>query len=540
MTDSPLVIFHLDLKVAQFKRNYLKGFFSRLERVGYTHVCFEIEDKVRLDSCPEAAWVEAWTKDEFSAILRDAREAGLGPFPLVQTLGHLEYLLRHGKYAPLRETPRGHAQICPSNPEAVKLVNNMCAEVGELFDNPPLFHIGGDETRSLGACTECGRRVATEGVSRLYIEHMRAICGPLIAAGSRPILWADIALAHPEALDELPRELVFCDWDYWTGEGAPDSIRIWSGGHATRGYPSRPRELPGAFMERFGEFLYPDGASSPPAPWFYTDYLRAKGYDVLCAPAARSSGDNMFFARQDHQPNCVGASVKALADGKALGVLLTSWAVRLNHVETQWLCFAVPGLVAATGKRTTAELMAAASETLGLGDAESVRRAHEALGVALPFTRSDGAVSLGLYGRRPEFVSEIGRFFSHPDAARHGVERAEKRLADYDEIEPALEAMRAGSGNDLVDARHWIAALRGMRHKAHLFLALAELVREGRRPYDRLDALENELAQVCDETADCLRDSYAPASVQGELQMRFGAERRFLMSDTDVQALVGK
>ena len=537
MVDSPLVIFHLDLKVAQFKRPYLKSLFVRLRRVGYTHVCFEIEDKVRLDTCPEAAWPEAYSKEEFASILADAKEAGLEAIPLVQTFGHLEYVLRHARFAPFREDPICHAQICPSSPGAVDLVEDMCAEVRELFDNPALMHIGGDETRQLGACPKCADRVRRGSGSRLYVEHMRNVCEPLIAAGTRPIFWADMVLGHPDALELMPREAIFCDWDYWTGDEPHPFVRVWTGKGAQQLDPRKPArrpagepgEFPEWFMKRYGRFLYPQGTAGPHATWFYAAYLRAHGYDVIVAPTARCSGDNMFFPSAVHMPNCVGACAKAILDRSAMGVLLTSWAVRLNHLETQWLSIAAPAMVAATGKKRRSELMETAAETLGFGDGKSLWRVQEALGRALPFTQSKRTLCHGLYGPRREFAVEVAEFFKNRDEARAAAAQVETQLAAYDEVESALESMCRNRRTDLVDTRHWVAALHGLRQKAHQFLALAEWHERGGLSAGRMAEIEHELAAVWDEHAACFQDSYTPGTLHRELMMRFGAEWRHLV-----------
>ena len=539
VSDSPLVIFHLDMKVAQFKRSYLKSLFSRLRRVGYTHVCFEIEDKVRLDVCPEAAWVEACSKEEFSSILGDARQAGLEPIPLVQTFGHLEYVLRHGRFVGLREEPRAHAQICPSNPEAVKFVREMCAEVRELFGNPDFFHVGGDETRSLGVCPACARRVASAGAAGIYLEHVRAVSDPLIAAGARPILWADMALAHPEVLDGMPREVVFCDWDYWTGDGSPETVLMWAGGQGVRLDTSEAASMPETFLSRYAEFLYPNGTSGPAAAWFYTDYLRSCGYDVIVAPSARCAGDNMFFPRAVHVPNCIGACARALIDRRARGVMITSWAVRLNHLETQWLSIAAPALVASTGRRRRVELMERAAELLGIGGGDSLWRVQEALGPALPLGDSLGPIRDEIYGMRHDLAGEVKRLFADERSARAREHQVEERLAAYDAVEPSLASICAHGRGDLVDTRHWLAALRGLRQKGHQFLALAEIHRQRKLSEPPLAAVEHELAQVWDETAACLEGSYTPATLHRELMMRFGAERRFVMPDGGAAALPG-
>ena len=45
--------------------------------------------------------------------------------PLVQTFGHLEFVLKRDRYSHLRETPNNYTSVCPLNPESVELVCSM-------------------------------------------------------------------------------------------------------------------------------------------------------------------------------------------------------------------------------------------------------------------------------------------------------------------------------------------------------------------------------------------------------------------------------
>jgi hypothetical protein len=48
------------------------------------------------------------------------------------------------------------------------------------------------------------QKAAKEGTSKLYIDHIKMLCDIVISLGKIPVMWADIALKHPEALKLLP------------------------------------------------------------------------------------------------------------------------------------------------------------------------------------------------------------------------------------------------------------------------------------------------------------------------------------------------
>jgi hypothetical protein len=81
-------------------------------------------------------------------------------------------------------------------------------------------------------------------------------CAIVRDLGKRPVLWADMVLKHPEALDELPRDIIFIDWNY------------------------------GWALDRFG--------SDP-------RILIEHGFEVWGSPALRSNPDNYFLLGRDRK-----------------------------------------------------------------------------------------------------------------------------------------------------------------------------------------------------------------------------------------------
>lgn len=91
----------------------------------------------------------------------------------------------------------------------------------------PLVNIGCDETFDVGwgrSKEEVARRAPTGGdqaLSRaraqLYFEFVQKIARACAEHRKRPMMWADIALTHPEMLHLLPREMVGLAWNYEPG-----------------------------------------------------------------------------------------------------------------------------------------------------------------------------------------------------------------------------------------------------------------------------------------------------------------------------------
>ena len=111
--------------------------------------------------------------------------------------------------------------MCPSDPGSFPLIAGLLDELLPLF--PSSFaNIGCDEAFDIGQ----GRSqalVAERGRAAVYMDWVQRVCAVARRHGKRPQFWADIALEHPEALDQLPADLVSLCWGY-----EPDSdFRHW-------------------------------------------------------------------------------------------------------------------------------------------------------------------------------------------------------------------------------------------------------------------------------------------------------------------------
>lgn len=99
---SGLKIVHLDLKGAPPKLSYYAEFFPFLKKLGASGVLIEYEDMFPYLSI-DASANNAYTRGEIETILKLANESSLEVIPLIQTFGHLEFLLKLQKYKHLRE-----------------------------------------------------------------------------------------------------------------------------------------------------------------------------------------------------------------------------------------------------------------------------------------------------------------------------------------------------------------------------------------------------------------------------------------------------
>lgn len=98
-------IVHIDLKGAPPLISYYEEFFPLIRSLGATGLLIEYEDMFPY-SRKELSALNAYRKNDIKRILELAAENELDVIPLVQTFGHLEFVLKLKQYKHLREVPK--------------------------------------------------------------------------------------------------------------------------------------------------------------------------------------------------------------------------------------------------------------------------------------------------------------------------------------------------------------------------------------------------------------------------------------------------
>ncbi len=119
---------HLDLKGAMAPAAYWQEVIRRLSRFKVNAVLLEYEDKFPYAAHPELAGPGALARAELDELLAIARDHFVEVIPLLQCLGHVEYVLRHPQYAALRESG-DLAQFCPQEPGSLTLWRELADEM---------------------------------------------------------------------------------------------------------------------------------------------------------------------------------------------------------------------------------------------------------------------------------------------------------------------------------------------------------------------------------------------------------------------------
>jgi hypothetical protein len=492
-----LTAFHIDMNIAQFRGAYLRSWLKELAAQGYNAILWEVENNIRWETCPECVSPDAFSKAEFKDILAYSRSLGLEPIPLLQTIGHCEYVLKNPKYKPLAEVPDRIDQYCPRNPDVAVFLKKWIEEYLEVFGKVRIFHLGADEAYTLGECPRCRAYAAAHSLSELYIDHINAMSRPLADKGIRPAIWGDMVLHHPEALDKLSRKIIILDWLYDRYDGC-GTVQIWGRGSLS------PGELDAAALDRFGRYIYPlgDEPGRDPDPFYTSDFLAANGFDIVVCPSSSCYGDSVFAPRTFfHLRNTADSFRKGNSEGLR-GAVLTSWTVHLFPWELQQPSIELVGFRARNPSVTLADFERAyvrahfGADDLGFFAAAGrlARRGLFNYAADLGFFKDARPVPVDYVAGRIEDIASKG--MTDPELVE-----CELRLREYRQ---GLELFRAydrtaKSGHAELEA--WILAARNLvnRAEASRFLLRTRAGREGtgapteaRRILEELKALRVE------------------------------------------------
>lgn len=217
----PLRMLHWDLKGYLPKFEVLCDEMRILAAYKVNAILLEIEDKYDYKCVKGFAVDGAYTYDEMREFSRLADSLHIKIVPKLQSIAHVDYILKHPQFAHLREN--NHVfQYCATNPEVQTLWEKMAAELMDVFRehrDGGYFHIGADESGNLGECPEC-RKLGAMGS---YKYKIKACIDFVNAHGWKPVMWDDIVRNHASADGEeslrsvLGRDAVLMYWAYGYG-----------------------------------------------------------------------------------------------------------------------------------------------------------------------------------------------------------------------------------------------------------------------------------------------------------------------------------
>jgi hypothetical protein len=266
---------------------HFKTWLRRLALLGYNMAMLYTEDTYTLPDEPYFGYLRgAYTADELREIDAYAARLGIEMIPCIQTLGHMEQILKWPAYRQVRDTG---SVLLVDEPATYALIDKMLARWSDVFRSRRV-HIGMDETHDLGR----GRFMDRFGYERafdIFNRHLANVVARCKAHGLEPMIWSDMyfrlgsetgdyydrACEIPQdVVDAIPPEVELVYWDYYHAD--KDFYLEWIARHRALGDPD---------TSAAAEPVMASGVWTWPTVWY--DRARTEAYALPCIEACRAS-----------------------------------------------------------------------------------------------------------------------------------------------------------------------------------------------------------------------------------------------------------
>ncbi len=224
---------------------HVKQWLRRLALLGYNQVMLYTEDTYEIPGEPRFGYQRGrYSQAELRELDTYATGLGMELVGCIQTLAHLEQILRWGEYQAIKDY---ESTSLVGEPKTYELIGKMLDAVGGALRTRRI-HIGMDEAWALGR----GAYLDKHGARRkfdIFNEHLAAVVKLCKERGLKPMIWSDMYFAMgspshgyydtacvipPDVVAEIPKEVQLVYWDYYHNDAA--FYRDWIGRHRAMGY----------------------------------------------------------------------------------------------------------------------------------------------------------------------------------------------------------------------------------------------------------------------------------------------------------------
>ena len=215
----------LDLARQMETMGFIKQFTDIIAANGYNFLFLYLEGRVRTESFPYPEDNECYTPGQMREIVRYAASKGIETVPVISLHGHAELFLKHQELkeiAELRDGRNGRFwknnkfDFCPSQELTYGFFEKYLKEICRIFPSK-YFHIGLDEVWDIGYCDKCKVQAADfMGEQHLFLNNLLRVYKMLTGLGKRIMMWNDMFEYYRDILEEVPRDVIMVDWQYFT------------------------------------------------------------------------------------------------------------------------------------------------------------------------------------------------------------------------------------------------------------------------------------------------------------------------------------
>ena len=211
----------------------LKDFITILAKFGYDSVQLYTEDTYEIDGEPYFGYMRGrYTQEEIRSLDKFCNELSVELIPCVQTLAHLNQMLRWYTYADINDV---NDILLVDEPKTYEFIDRMFASLANSFSSRRV-NIGMDEAHMLGL----GKYLNKHGYCDRFdilSRHLSKVVEIASKYGFSPMMWSDMyfRLANKgnyadigndaskiwfskEIADKMPKGVTPVYWDYYSNE----------------------------------------------------------------------------------------------------------------------------------------------------------------------------------------------------------------------------------------------------------------------------------------------------------------------------------
>ena len=204
----------------------VKTLIRRMSLMGINTLMLYAEDVYEVPGEPFFGYMRGcYSFDELREMDRHAELFGMEMIPCIQTLGHMEQVLKWPAYAALQDVP---GVLLAGEKKTYALLERMIRAASTPFRSKRI-HIGMDEAHGLGT-GGYRRRHGERDPFDIFCDHLqrtRRVCAGL---GLRPMIWSDMffrlgskshdyydlaAVVPPTVAERIPKDVQLVYWDYY-------------------------------------------------------------------------------------------------------------------------------------------------------------------------------------------------------------------------------------------------------------------------------------------------------------------------------------
>lgn len=205
----------------------LKKLIRIMAIMGYTGLMLYTEDVYEVEGEPYFGYMRGkYTENEIKELDSYAQNFGIELIPCIQTLAHLNSLLKWPHYQDIKDNSD---ILLIGEEKTYQLIDKMFASAAKMYSSRNI-HIGMDEAEMMGL----GNYLKLHGCKDrldIFIEHLNRVVEICKKYEFKPAIWSDMLFQiqfgtyynitdsiNSEIMERVPKELKFIYWDYYNSD----------------------------------------------------------------------------------------------------------------------------------------------------------------------------------------------------------------------------------------------------------------------------------------------------------------------------------